>query len=72
MNGEGTRESERPTDILLDADTEARALEITRTEGLTVNAKTVEGLRSFASRLLVPESEQSLRFGAGAGINDTD
>jgi len=72
VSGEGTRESERPKDILLDADNEARALEIAQTEGLTVNAETVEGLRSFASRLLVPESEQSLRFGAGAGINDTD
>ncbi len=72
VSAEGAHESKRSIDILLDADTEAVALESARTDGLTVNADTVQGLRSFALRLLVPESEQSLRFGAGAGINDTD
>lgn len=59
-------------EIVLDTDAERIALERSSQEGLVVASETVKGLRHYASRLLVPESDQSLRFGAGAGIIDSD
>ena len=63
---------DREGDTVLDGDAERLALERSWQEGLVVAAETVEGLQHYASRLLVPESDQSLRFGAGAGIIDSD
>lgn len=41
-------------------------------EGVVAATEEIQALRAFSSRLLVPESDQSLRFGAGAGTRDAD
>ena len=58
--------------VLVDGARERQCHLDCETEGLTADEKTVRGLKSLADRLLVPESERSLRFGAGAGIIDSD
>ena len=58
--------------LLLDAAKEAQLERICETEGLCASPASIRGLKSLADRLLVPESERSLKFGAGAGLVDSD
>lgn len=58
--------------VLVDAARERQCHLDCEAKGLTADEKTLRGLKSLANRLLVPESERSLRFGAGAGIIDSD
>ena len=58
--------------LLLDAAKEAQLQRICETEGLCASPASIRGLKSLADRLLVPESERSLKFGAGAGLVDSD
>ncbi len=59
-------------DILVDGESEAHLMSHCREKGLNATTEVIRDLQSLASRLLVPETEQSLRFGAGAGIIATD
>lgn len=58
--------------LLLDGAKEEALQQICETEGLCANPDSIRGLKNLADRLLVPESEHSLKFGAGAGIVDSD
>jgi len=58
--------------VLIDAGKEARFHDVRRLKGLCASPDSIAGLKVFADRLLVPESEHSLKFGAGAGIVDSD
>ena len=58
--------------VLVDADKESRFYDVRRLKGLCANPDSIGRLKVFADRLLVPESEYSLKFGAGAGIVDSD
>ncbi|MBJ80521.1 MAG: hypothetical protein CMH60_04315 [Myxococcales bacterium] len=58
--------------LLLDSVKEEKYHHICETDGLCANPDSIHGLQSLADRLLVPESDRSLKFGAGAGIVDSD
>jgi len=58
--------------VVIDAGKETRFHDVRRLKGLCANPDTIARLKVFADRLLVPESEHSLKFGAGAGIVDSD
>ena len=58
--------------VILDGAREAQFQQTCETDGLCANPDSIHGLQSLADRLLVPESERSLNFGAGAGIVDSD
>jgi hypothetical protein len=58
--------------LLLDGAREAQLHQICEAEGLCANPDSIRGLKTLADRLLVPESERSLKFGAGAGLVDSD
>ena len=58
--------------VLIDDGKEARFHEVCRLKGLCASPDIVVRLKTFSDRLLVPESEHSLKFGAGAGIVDSD
>lgn len=58
--------------VLVDREKEARFNEICRLKGLCASPDIIAQLKAFSDRLLVPESEHSLKFGAGAGIVDSD
>ena len=58
--------------VLIDPEKEARFHEVCRLKGLCASPDIIAQLKSFSDRLLVPESEHSLKFGAGAGIVDSD
>tara|TARA_Y100001960_G_scaffold167620_1_gene176121 strand:- start:3280 stop:3999 length:720 start_codon:yes stop_codon:yes gene_type:complete len=64
FDGEGT--------VLIDVEKEARFQEVCRLKGLCASPDIIAQLKTFSDRLLVPESEHSLKFGAGAGIVDSD
>ena len=57
---------------LIDGEKEARVHEVCRLKGLCASPEIIAQLKTFSDRLLVPESEHSLKFGAGAGIVDSD
>ena len=59
-------------EILLDRALEERRLQEVDAVGLSVSRSIVEKLQQFAALLLVSETEQSLKFGAGAGLVDSD
>ena len=59
-------------EILLDRESEERYLQEIDAIGLSVSRSIIEKLQQFASLLLVSETEQSLKFGAGAGLVDSD
>ena len=58
--------------VLIDRVKEERFFEICRLKGLCASPAIITQLKAFSDRLLVPESEHSLKFGAGAGIVDSD
>ena len=58
--------------VLVDADREIQFLLVCESEGLSADENNIRRLQSLADRLLVPESQHSLKYGAGAGIVDTD
>ena len=58
--------------LLLDGAREAQLHQICEAEGLCANPDSIRSLKTLADRLLIPESERSLKFGAGAGIVDSD
>ncbi len=58
--------------VLVDPEKESRFYDTRRLKGLCASPETIARLKVFADRLLVPESEHSLKFGAGAGIVDSD
>lgn len=58
--------------VLVDSEKEARFHDVRRLKGLCANPDSIVQLKVFSDRLLVPESEHSLKFGAGAGIVDSD
>ncbi len=59
-------------EILLDRESEERYLQEVDAVGLSVSRRIIEKLQQFAALLLVSETEQSLKFGAGAGLVDSD
>jgi hypothetical protein len=59
-------------EVLLDRALEERRLQEVDAVGLSVSRSIVEKLQQFAALLLVSETEQSLKFGAGAGLVDSD
>ncbi|MBT6065327.1 MAG: DUF3726 domain-containing protein [Proteobacteria bacterium] len=59
-------------EILLDRESEEQYLREVDGVGLSVSRSIIEKLQQFASLLLVSETEQSLKFGAGAGLVDSD
>jgi len=58
--------------VLVDSEKESRFYGVRRLKGLCASPDSIAQLKVFADRLLVPESEHSLKFGAGAGIVDSD
>ena len=58
--------------VLINGEKEARFHEVCRLKGLCASPDIIAQLKIFSDRLLVPESEHSLKFGAGAGIVDSD
>ena len=58
--------------VLIDGVKEERFYEVCRLKGLCASPAVIAQLKAFSDRLLVPESEHSLKFGAGAGIVDSD
>ena len=58
--------------VLIDRVKEERFFEVCRLNGLCASPAIIAQLKAFSDRLLVPESEHSLKFGAGAGIVDSD
>jgi len=59
-------------EVLLDRAREERRLQEVDAVGLSVSRSIVDKLQQFAALLLVSETEQSLKFGAGAGLVDSD
>ncbi len=58
--------------VLIDRVKEERFFEVCRLKGLCASPAIIAQLKAFSDRLLVPESEHSLKYGAGAGIVDSD
>jgi|TARA_B100000953_G_C17777476_1_gene344405 hypothetical protein len=59
-------------ELILDESLEEDLVRTGRRAGLAGDATSVACLKAFADRMLVLESERSLRQGAGAGVIDAD
>jgi hypothetical protein len=59
-------------ELILDERLADNLVRVGRRAGLTADASSVACLKAFADRMLVLESDRSLRQGAGAGVIDAD
>jgi hypothetical protein len=67
-----TQPSHDGAELVLDDSLAEDHVRVGRRAGLTVDATSVACLKAFADRMLVLESDRSLRQGAGAGVIDAD
>ena len=72
MQNADTQPCHDGAELVLDDSLAEDHIRVGRRAGLTVDATSVACLKAFADRMLVLESDRSLRQGAGAGVIDAD